>query len=148
MEKSGIGNKWRGGWDPRQQRIIDNIEQYTDYKIKRLKYSDGEEKMFSLIKHAKLHVTYWGGMYYSAGMINCPTICYGRPKGKTSGNIKFAGEIIKRIHIRRTSYNSGMGNGTTMVHQYDWEKQKVKQGPQSFLTHAESAMELVELLNI
>jgi len=148
MEKSGIGNKWRGGWDPRQQRIIDNIEQYTDYEIKRLKYSDGEEKMFSLIKHAKLHVTYWGGMYYTAGMINCPTICYGRPKGKTSGNIKFAGEIIKRIHIRRTSYNSGMGNAQTMVHQYDWEKQKVKQGPQSFLTHAESAMELVELLNI
>jgi hypothetical protein len=147
MEKTVIGNKWRGGEDPSHQRIIDNIEQYTDYNVKKINYADGEEKMFSLIKHAKFHVTYWGGMYYTAGMINCPTICYGMPQGTTNGNIKLPGNIIKRIFIPTTAYNSGMGNRPTMLHQYDWKEQKVKQGPQTFLTHANSPSELMELLN-
>ena len=86
-------------------------------------------------------------MYYSAGMINCPTICYGREMGETSGNIKYPGEKTKRIFVPRTSYNSGMGNRQTMIHQYDWDKQRVKQGPQTFLTHIENPLELMELLN-
>ena len=144
-EKTIIDNKSR--CDPIQQRVIDNIEQITDYKVKRIKYADGEEKMFSVLKHAKYHVTYWGGMYYSAGMINCPTICYGKKMGESNGYIKLPGYQMKRIFIPATSYNTGMGNRPTMLHQYDWQEQKVKQGPQTFLTHANSPSELIELLN-
>jgi hypothetical protein len=34
----------------------------------------GEEEIFDLLKHTKFHVSYPGGTYYSAAMINCPTI--------------------------------------------------------------------------
>lgn len=54
--------------------ITKDIDNISIYPVKRVTYAMGEEKMFSLMKHAKFHVSYPGASYYSAGMINCPTI--------------------------------------------------------------------------
>jgi hypothetical protein len=56
------------------KEIIQQIDKISKYPVKRITYSLGEERIFHLLKHAKFHVSYPGGTYYSAAMINCPTI--------------------------------------------------------------------------
>jgi len=54
--------------------LIKKIDDVSIYPVKRISYKMNEKEMFSLLKHTKFHIAYPGGTYYSAGLINCPTI--------------------------------------------------------------------------
>jgi hypothetical protein len=58
----------------KNKEVIQQIDNISIYPVKRITYSMGEEEIFDLLKHTKFHVSYPGGTYYSAAMINCPTI--------------------------------------------------------------------------
>jgi hypothetical protein len=59
---------------PKHLETIKNIDDISIYPVKRINYKMTEEEMFSLLKHTKFHLTYPGATYFSAGLINCPTI--------------------------------------------------------------------------
>ena len=56
------------------KEVLQQIDKISTYPVKRITYSMGEKEIFHLLKHAKFNVSYPGGTYYSAAMINCPTI--------------------------------------------------------------------------
>lgn len=55
-------------------KITKDIDEHSVYPIKRIDYTMREEEIFELLKHTKFHLSYPGGTYYTAGMMNCPTI--------------------------------------------------------------------------
>ena len=78
LEERG-GVRWRNGLmsldDAKLQlKTIDDIDNISKYPVKRISYRMKEEEIFTLLKHTKYHFSYPGGTYYSAGLINCPTI--------------------------------------------------------------------------
>lgn len=123
------------------QDVIDNIRDHVTCDVKFIDYRLGEELMFETLKHSKLHITYHGGSYWSAGMINIPTICYGKSYGEIEGN--YMGE---RHLIEASAWNSGVGTVATKVHQYDWDTEKAVQKPQSYITHTVDVIEFKEYL--
>jgi len=72
-ENSNPGTKQRF-LNHENKEIIQQIDKISKYPVKRITYAMGEERIFHFLKHAKFHVSYPGGTYYSAAMINCPTI--------------------------------------------------------------------------
>ena len=81
-----------------------------------------QDEFFDTLIHSRQHYTYMGGSYYTAGLINCPTICYGFPTEN------------------RWHGGMDMGNGFGNICQYDFNK--TYNGPQTYVTHANSVNEL------
>lgn len=117
--------------------VIKDIDNICPYDVKRINYAMGEDEIFKILKHSRLHVSYHGGTVFSAGMINIPTICFGWRGYDTKGHWNNNGEV-KEITIQQTSWNSGTTNPPTQIHQYDWKKEKVMQGPQNYLINVDN----------
>lgn len=58
----------------RNRQITKDIDEHSVYPVKRISYKTADDEMFELLKHAKFHVSYPGGTYYSGQMIGVPTI--------------------------------------------------------------------------
>ena len=111
-----------------QLDVIDNIDQYSEYPVKEISYTMRDEDFFDTLIHSRQHYTYMGASYYSAGLINCPTICYGFP-------------------TENSAWGMDMGNGFGNICQYDFNK--TYNGPQTYVTHTNSVNELkAHLLDI
>ena len=54
--------------------IMKDVDNISIYPIKRLDYTMPEEEIFTLLKHAKFHLSYPGATYYDIHLIGCPTI--------------------------------------------------------------------------
>ena len=104
-----------------QMDIINSIEDYSEYPVKEISYTMSDEDFFDTLIHSKKHYTYMGSSYYSAGLINCPTICYGFP-------------------TQDSAWGMDMGNGFTNICQYDFKK--TFNGPQTYVTHTQTVYEL------
>jgi len=105
-----------------QVDIINNIERYSEYPVKEISYTMTEEDFFNTLIHSKKHYTYMGSSYYSAALINCPTICFGFPTDMPS------------------IWGHDMGNGFKNICQYDFNK--VYNGPTTYVSHTNSVNEL------
>tara|TARA_R110000868_G_scaffold100_1_gene1020 strand:- start:25 stop:981 length:957 start_codon:yes stop_codon:yes gene_type:complete len=130
------------------QPIINTLESYSPIEIKRIDYTMGEEHIFNLLKHSKLHITYHGATYFSAGMIDIPTICYASEVWplKVNGNYKdyITGERT-RIYIDNTSWNyTNGGSVPTRLHQYSFNMNRAIQAPQRFVKHVTIPKDLID----
>jgi hypothetical protein len=103
--------------------ITKDIDNISIYPVKRITYAMGEEEMFSLMKHAKFHIAYPGGTYYSAYMINCPTIGVYHNKKITDGFHETMHEVVSTF-IRQYGY---LG--------YDIQNKKADSLRQNYLKH-------------
>ena len=123
--------------------IIKNIDDISIYPVKRINYEMTEEEMFSTLKHTKFHLTYPGATYFSAGMINCPTIGIYIDKkiirvrdwlSKESSKDREFIDIESTIHERvSTMQDAGI------YHTYGWENRNdksIKMLRQNYLKHA------------
>jgi len=125
---------------PAYKSVIKNIDEISEYEVRRVDYRMGEEELFTTLKFSKLHLSYHGGSLFTAGMVGTPTINYGwSSSGYSEGDIKETGETVK---IQRTSWNAGTCNPVTQVHQYDWNKKQAAQLPQNYLIHVDNVHEL------
>jgi len=111
---------------------IKNIDDISIYPVKKIDYSMGEEKMFSLMKHTKFHVSYPGGTYYTASMMNCPTIGLFLKKKIESSYDWETGRHIK-VEMTQEKYV----NRLTMTGQYtfDFETNKAVYKHLPYLNH-------------
>ena len=73
VENSNPGTKQRF-LNHENKEVLQQIDKISMYPVKKITYSMGEKEIFNLLKHAKFNLSYPGGTYYSAAMINCPTI--------------------------------------------------------------------------
>lgn len=101
--------------------VIDNIHLYSEYPVKEISYTMDDHEFFETLIHSKKHYTYMGASYYSAGLIGCPTICYGFPTDNSA-------------------WGMDMGNGFTNICQYDFNR--THNSPQTYVTHAKSIHQL------
>ena len=123
-----------------KKNVIKNIDEISEYEVRRVDYRMEEEELFKTLKFSKLHLSYHGGSLFTAGMVGTPTINYGWKSGGYSvGDVKETGETVK---LTRTSWNTGTCNPVTQVHQYDWNKKQATQLPQNYLIHVENTLEL------
>lgn len=120
--------------------LVDNLHVMTDLEVMYIDYTLGEDYIFSVLKHSKGHITYHGGMYFSAGMIGIPTLCYGFdwPDYHARWDDKIA---------KGSSYGQGLGNVPTKIHQYDWVNNKAIQDPQKYITHAKTVEKLISWIS-
>jgi len=120
--------------DSGQLEVINDIEKYSDYPVKIVDYEMHPSVLISTLMYSEKHYTYMGGSYYTAALINCPTICYGHPVGDAYP------DSLKGKTMRGSAWGSLMGNGFTNICQYDFKK--TFNGPQSYVTHARTINEL------
>ena len=117
---------------------IVNIEDHARHEVKRIDYTMDEETMFRTLKHSKLHLAFHGATYFTAGMINIPTICYGWQAYNTFKNQWFKPDgSTQDVKMQQVSWNNGPCNAPTHVAQYDWETDSVIQAPQQYIIHVE-----------
>jgi len=122
--------------------VIKDIDNICPYDVKRIDYTMSEDEIFETLKHSRLHVSYHGGTVFSAGMINIPTLCFGWAEGRQhTGWWNDEGDL-KEVTVRATSWNNGTCNPPTQVHQYNWKKEKVSQGPQNYLINVDNVVSL------
>jgi len=126
--------------------IIDNIEYYSEFPVKRINYRMTEEEIFTILRDSKFHLSYTGGTYYSAGMIGCPTLGLywdDVPKAKVTYHEK---DTLKEIEtsVEFSMWNLGNSNSKGRVLQYDYES--VFQRPQKYLKHVSRKAELLNYL--
>lgn len=117
-----------------QIEVIDKIEQYTDLPVKVIDYEMHPSVFFDLLKHTEKHYTYMGGSYYSAALINCPTICYGHPIGDVYP------DSLEGKGMPGSAWGAVMGNGFSTICQYDFDR--TYNGPQTYVTHAQTPEQL------
>ena len=103
--------------------VTKDIDNISIYPVKRITYAMSEEETFSLMKHAKFHISYPGGTYYSASMINCPTIGVYMDKKITNGYHETMSESVFAL-IRDLGY---LG--------YDTVTRKAEKKKQTYLKH-------------
>lgn len=118
----------------KQLDVIDNIEQYTDKKVVYIDYSMKQDDFFGLMQRSIKHYTYVGGSYYSAALINCPTICYGDPIGSVFP------DSLNGNGMPGSVWGSAVGNGFSTICQYDFDR--TYNGPQTYVTHAQTPEQL------
>lgn len=118
--------------------VIDNIEAYSEWPVKVVDYTQTQDKFFELLKYSEQHYTYMGGSYYSAALINCPTVCYGFPYDDVYP------KSLEGEPMRGSAWGQSMGNGFTTICQYDFNK--TFNAPQSYVYHAATTQELKGLL--
>lgn len=123
------------------RQVIEEIDSICPYKVRRINYIMDEEEIFEILKYSKFHISYHGGTMFTAGMINIPTICYGWPTRKVNTHWHIDGKWHKE-QINQTSWNDGTCNPVGRVHQYDWDKDRVIQKPQSYLINVSNPIEL------
>ena len=121
--------------------VIKDIDNICPYEVKRVDYTMAEEEIFKTLKHSRLHIAYHGATVFTAGMIDIPTICFGWPTRNIVGDWNNYGEV-KTITVKETSWNDGTCNPQTQVHQYDWDKDRVIQGPQNYVINVDNPFEL------
>jgi hypothetical protein len=117
-----------------QLDIIENIEQYSDYPVKIVDYEMHPSELIDTLIHSEKHYTYMGGSYYTAALINCPTICYGHPIDNVYP------DSLEGKGMPGSAWGSAMGNGFSTICQYDFDK--TYNGPQTYVTHTSSVNEL------
>lgn len=117
-----------------QLEVIENIAEYSDLPVKVIDYKHHPENFFESLKYSERHFTYLGGSYYSAALINCPTICYGFPYGDVYP------DSLNGKSMPGSAWGSDMGNGHSTICQYDFEK--TFNGPQVYVTHANTVNDL------
>ena len=136
-----------------QLDVIDDIDNICKLPVKRVDYTMGEDQIFTLLKHSKMHFTLHGGTYYGAAIINLPTVCFG---SFISGDHYHDGFYFKHqkdkgseipVSVQHTSWNTGNGNTPTKVSQFDFKTNSVTEHPQRYLRNATSPTELRSYLN-
>lgn len=124
-----------------QLDVIEDIEKYSAYPIKIIDYEMHPSELIDILIHSEKHFTYMGGSYYTAALINCPTICYGHPIGNVYP------DSLKGESMTGSAWGAVMGNGFSTVCQYDFKK--TYNGPQTYVTHTNSVNDLkAHLLDI
>lgn len=119
-----------------QAPVIDNIEALCDLPVKFIDYSMHEDKLFEVLSHSKMHFTYHGATYFSAALIDLPTVCYGFPKNRVTTNA-LQGELMDA-----SSWGDEHGTGFTNIGLYNDSNGKVYNGWQTYVKHANSPLEL------
>ena len=121
--------------------VIDNIEAYSEWPVKVIDYTQTQDEFFNILRYSEKHYTYMGGSYYSAALINCPTICYGFPYDDVYPN------SLEGNPMRGSAWGQSMGNGFSTICQYDFNK--TYNGPQTYVKHTNTVNELKgELLGL
>lgn len=145
LEWKMSSRKRQGEFHPTRE-IIENIEEYSVFPVKRINYRMTEEEMFSTLKESKFHLAYNGGTYYSAGMIGCPTIGLYWPEEKKHHTSYHEPITLKQIEVtvEFSMWNLGNSNAKGRVLQYDFET--VFQKPQTYLKHVSRKAELLNYL--
>ena len=123
-------------------QVIDKIDEISIYPVKRVSYADGEQKIFETMKHSKMHFSYNGGTYFSAGLIGLPMVCFGEPRHNISRGKYWENGEEEFDNIQSTDWMNGCNNPVTKIGQYNFETNSVVQHPQRYARHANSAEEL------
>jgi hypothetical protein len=115
-----------------QMKTIDDIDNISKYPVKRISYSMKEEEIFTLLKHTKYHFSYPGGTYYSAGLINCPTIGLYMDKKKID---VYNYNQNKNINIEFTQNERMSRLATTGQYTFDFNKNGIALDHLTYLKH-------------
>lgn len=123
-----------------QLQVIQQIQELCDIDVKYVDYIMHEDDLFNILSKSKMHFTYPGATYYSAGIINLPTVCYGYPldKLKHSSRYWLDGKEHQVDDIRMTQWNRGDNNPMTKVPQYCFKRNSVVQRPQQYVIHTQT----------
>lgn len=116
--------------------IMKNVDDICIYPIKRINYTMTEDEIFTLLKHAKFHLSYPGATYYSAQLINCPTI--GLYMDLEFRDVTYKNEEGERINTTiplnmAERVNSFIATGGYFGYDFDNERASIKH--QTYLRH-------------
>lgn len=125
--------------------VIKRIDEISPYPVKRVCYAMGEEEVFKVLKHSKLHISYQGASYFAAAIINLPTIMYSYYVEDSYGKW-WEDEKLHEGVVTGSLWNSGHNQPTSKVCQYDLNKESVIQKPQQFAYHVETSSELESII--
>ena len=128
-----------------QYKVIQKIDEFSPFPVKRVNYAMGEEEVFETLRHSKLHISYQGASYFAAAVINLPTIMFSYYVEDGYGNWWEDGKEHEGV-VTGSLWNSGHNQPTSKVCQYDLDKETVVQKPQQFAYHVETASELESIL--